>query len=100
MGEFKEHGVYVKVPLGECWKETGRQPIGKRWVDINKGDEDNPEYRGRLVAHEIKVDKREDLLAATPPLEAKKMLVSIAASSRGMRQGERMKLDFVDARRA
>ena len=40
----------------------------------------NPEYRSRLVAQEIKTDKREDLFAATPPLEAKKMFVSLAAS--------------------
>jgi hypothetical protein len=96
----EKHGVYVKVPLEECWKETGREPIGARWVDINKGDKEKPEYRSRLVAQEIKVDEREDLFAATPPLEAKKMLVSIVASSRGMRDGKRMKLDFIDVRRA
>ena len=41
-------------------------PIGCRWVDINKGDEDNPEYRSRLVAKEIKKDRNQDLFAATP----------------------------------
>ena len=54
----------------ECWEATGKGPIGVRWVDINKGDEDRPEYRSRLVAKELKTDKREDLFAATPPLEA------------------------------
>ena len=44
------------------------------WVDANKGDKENPEYRRRLVAKEIKRDKREDLFAATPPLEAKTVL--------------------------
>ena len=33
-----------------------------------------------MVAKEIKVDKREDLFAATPPLEAKKMLFSWAVT--------------------
>ena len=44
-------------------------------MDVNKGDDVNPEYRSRLVAQEIKRDNREDLFAATPPLEAKKMLM-------------------------
>ena len=104
MAEFRKHGVYVKVPLRKCWDETGKEPIGVRWVDINKGDRDNPEYRSRLVAQEIKTDKREDLFAATPPLEAKKMLLSWAVTEgigykRGMEKMG-MKLDFIDVRRA
>ena len=51
-----------------------------RWIDINKGDKTNPEYRSRLVAKEIKRDSRIDLFAATPPLEAKKMLFSMAVT--------------------
>ena len=43
---------------------------------------------------EIKKDKREDLFAATPPLEAKKMLFSLWASVPGMC------LDFGDVVRA
>ena len=42
MEEFRKHGVYTKVPLEECWKETGREPVGTRWVDINKGDKGKP----------------------------------------------------------
>ena len=73
MKEFNKHGVYVKVPIEECWANTGKYPIHTRWVDVNKGDEVKPEYRSRLVAEEIKRDNPEDLFAATPPLEAKKM---------------------------
>ncbi len=76
--------MYEKVPIEECWKETGKAPIGVKWVDTNKGDKERPEYRCRLVAKEIKKDKREDLFAATPPLEAKKMLFSLWASMPGM----------------
>ena len=72
MKEFNKHEVYVKVPLQECWDETGKEQIGTRWVDANKGDKVHPEVRSRLVAQEIKRDRREDLFAATPPLEAKK----------------------------
>ena len=54
MKEFSNHGVYAKVPLRECFERTGKKPIGVKWVDINKGDEEKPEYRSRLVAKEIK----------------------------------------------
>ena len=104
MMEFTKHSVYTKVPLKECFDKTGAPPIGTRWVDINKGDRVHPEYRSRLVAQEIKVDKREDLFAATPPLEAKKMLMSIAVTEGvGFQKGHRskgMKLDYIDVRRA
>ena len=75
-----------------------------RWGDINKGDDKNPKYRSRLVAKEIKIDKRDDLFAATPPLEAKKLLLSLALTegfgfdSRG--NNRPLKLDFIDVRRA
>ena len=57
MEEFRKHQVYVKVPIKECWEKTGKKPIGVRWVDINKGDQVNPEYRSRLVAKEIKKEE-------------------------------------------
>ena len=79
LGELAKHGVYVKAPIAECWEETGKAPIGTRWIDVNKGDDENPDYRSRLVAQEIKRDKREDLFAATPPLEAKKILFALAS---------------------
>ena len=94
METFKKHGVYEKVPIEECWKETGKGPVGEKWVDANKVDKEKPEYRYRLVAKETKKDKREDLFAATPPLEAKKMLFSLLASVPGMC------LDFGDVARA
>ena len=102
--EFRKHQVYTKVPIKECWDQTGKQPVGTRWIDINKGDRINPEYRSRLVAQEIKTDKREDLFAATPPLEAIKLLISMAVTEGiGYEKDKRengMKLDFIDVRRA
>ena len=68
MREFGNHEVYTKGRIEECWEETGKDPIGTRWVDINKGAEAAPGYRSRLVAQEIKRDNREDLFAASPPL--------------------------------
>ena len=37
MEEIRKHGVYVKVPIEERWRETGKKPIGTKWVDVNKG---------------------------------------------------------------
>ena len=42
--------VYRKVPISECISETGRRPIGTRWIDVNKGDSITPKHRSRLVA--------------------------------------------------
>ncbi len=71
---FREMGVYTKVAR-EKWMKV----ISTRWLDINKGDEGAPNYRARLVGREIKMDKRGDLFAATPPLESLRMIISICA---------------------
>ena len=55
----------MTVPVEQCRTRTGKDPIKVRWVDINEGDRVNPEYRGRLVAKQMKIDKRDDLFAAT-----------------------------------
>ena len=68
--------------------------MGAKRVDANKGDEEKPDHSCRLVGKEIEKDKREDLFAASPPLEAKKMLFSLWASMPGMC------LDFGDVVRA
>ena len=73
-------------------------------MTVNKGDDQNPEIRCRIVAQEFNTHKREDLFAATPPLEAKKMLFSFAVTEGiGYIKGNHlkgMKLDFIDIRRA
>jgi len=99
MTKFSTHGVYHKVPVEECWKKTGKAPLGTKWVDINKGDNADPDVRSRFVAKEIRRGAREDLFAATPPLEAKKMLFSMAVTEGIGWKGSRrhgMKLDFID----
>ena len=84
MKYFKEMGVYVKVPKQECWTQTGKDPIAVRWIDTNKGDKGNPNYRSRLVAKEFKTDINPELYAATPPSECLRMLISKMASKAGL----------------
>ena len=75
--------VWDVVPVAECIQRTGRRPIGSKWVDVNKGDWIKPIVRSRLVAREIAFRKNDDYYAATPPLEALRMLISNVASSSG-----------------
>ena len=97
MKEFAKHEVYQKVPIKECWDSTGKGPIGTRWVDINEGDLEQPEYRSRLVAQELHQSQRDDIFAATPPLEACRLVLSILVSTRKQNQ---WKLDSIDIKRA
>ena len=35
LGEVKKFDVYHKVPIQQCWNETGKNPIAVRWLDVN-----------------------------------------------------------------
>ena len=104
MNKYLQHNAYDKVPIEEAWRISGKGPIGSRWIDINKGDDEHPEYRSRLVAKEINRSPSDDMFAATPPLEAKKMLFSMAvtefANNRASKFKGVQKLLFIDVRRA
>ena len=73
--------VWDEVPIAECLQRTGKRPISAKWVDVNKGDLAAPAVRSRLVAREIAHHRNDDYYAATPPLEALRMLASVAAST-------------------
>ena len=84
------------------YTETGKSPIGVRWVYVNKGDQGKPEIRARLVAQEIRQEASDgSMYAATPPLESVKWLLSLAASSpHASGSSKELKVSFVDASRA
>ena len=73
--------LYTKVPVQECHQKAGKGTISVRWIDVNKGDIERPNYRSRLVAREINTHKRDDLFSATPLLEVLKLLVPMAATN-------------------
>ena len=79
MGFFKDMKVYEKVPRAEQ-KETGGKIIGTKWIDVNKGDSDNPRIRSRLVGKEFRTGPDDALFASTPPLEALRAVISRAAT--------------------
>ena len=49
-------GVYRKVPKAQA---AGKPLISTRWVDTDKGTEQCPNYRSRLVGREITRDNFE-----------------------------------------
>ena len=79
MGFFKDMQVYEKVPRAEQ-KETGGKIIGTKWIDVNKGDSENPRIRSRLVGKEFRTGPDDALFASTPPLEALRAVISRAAT--------------------
>ena len=85
----------------ECNAKTGKPPVDTKWVDVNKGTLHEPVIRCRLVARDFKPkgeSARGDLFAAMPPLEAKKVLLSIAVMRNGRVQ--RPNLMFIDVKKA
>ena len=83
--------LYKKAPRSRCYEVTGKAPIKSGWVDTNKGDSENPNYRSRWVGKEYNTGKDTDMFAATPPLEALRVLVSwLATSQVGQQHRKRM----------
>ena len=94
---FKKMAVYCKDPKSEI-KRQGGKIISTRWIDTDKGNRGNPNCRSRLVAREIKKDKRQDLFSATLPLETLKLLVADCA--KGQRQAKPLRIGIFDESRA
>ena len=96
--------VMTEVPIEQCWLETNAKPVGTKWVDINKGDDDRVELRARLVAMELKSQQvragisRDDVFSATPPLEAVRLLLSMMMTEKKV--VKRYKMMFIDISRA
>ena len=90
---------WEEVPVSQSFKETGKKPLGGRWVDCNKGDQKQPDVRSRWVAKDIARYKTAEFFAATPPLEAMRLIVSEAASQ-GEAPGNELKIMLLDAKKA
>ena len=93
--------VFRGVDLQEALNDPEGKLVGCRWVNCNKGDLAEPDVRCRLVAQEVNHGDgpTEAFYAATPPLEAKRVLFSQWATER-KRGGKHLKLSFIDIRKA
>ena len=95
---MEEWGVWQAVPVSECWRCTGKRPLGTSWVDVNKGDLQSPDVRCRLVAQEVNTYKEDALFAATPPFEALRRVLSQVATGQAGSGGR--KVMILDAKKA
>ena len=74
LAAIKSYKVYEKHLIKECLEVTGKKPMPIRWVDTNRGDDENLEYHSRTVAKDLKA-KRDpnmpaiDSFAPMPALE-------------------------------
>ena len=90
---------WQRVSREEAYRCGKRRPIATRWVDVNKGDAANPAVRSRLVAKDFANGRDDAFFAATPPLEALRLLLSDMMS--GPASGaEETKLMVLDAKKA
>ena len=76
-----------------------------RWVDVNKGDEEKPEYCSRIVAKDLKAKRDPNMpainsLAPMPALEMMKSLMSLAAMWRTTGRESTLVIMVVDVRKA
>ena len=99
MTYFKKLGVYKVVPRAHQ-RQHGGKIIGTRWVDTNKGDSESPNCRSRLVGREFNVGRDDTLYAATPPLEALRVVLSHAATWCSSDVSRRRGVMINDVRRA
>ena len=52
---FNDKDVWTLRKVSEALRRTGKPPITVRWVETNKGDDQCPKIRSRLVAREIRL---------------------------------------------
>ena len=91
MNYVQEKKVWAKIPRTEA-ERNGWKIIQTRWIDINKGNAEEPNYRSRLVGKEFNDGQHyKGLFAATPPLEALRLLISEAATvKKGKVKGDKV----------
>ena len=70
--------VYGCSTEAEARARTGRNPVGLKWIDTNKGSAQAPRCRSRLVCTEVRQKGVEPIFSATPPLETLRVLISVA----------------------
>ena len=93
---LRDVGVYEKVDEKDAVKKYGITPVDTKWVDTDKAFEGEPmQIRSRMCAREFKSDDWQDLHAGTPPLEALKAIISIAANHK-----EAFSITHIDVSRA
>ena len=108
MEYFDGKDVWELRTIEECRKHTGKPPVALRWFDVSKGDDVNPNIRLRLAVRQIRQAGEEAVFAMTPPLEALRSIISLAATdlpgrplhARDPHSERRTQISPIDIRRA
>ena len=79
---------------------NGRNPIGLKWIDTNKGSAEAPRYRSRLVCTEARHKRVEPIFSATPPLETLRVLLGVACQEDVLRLEDPFLISTADVSRA
>lgn len=101
MSYMKKLNVRTFEPRSVCEEETGQPPLPTGWVDQNKGNDEDEDYRSRFVVREtkrmstIEAGDAVSTFAATPPLEGPRLLISQCMSGRND-----LVMGFIDISRA
>ena len=61
----RQHNTFTNIPRKPAIANGGKI-IKTRWIDINKGDDDNPVYRSRIVGKEVNNEAMDCMFAGTP----------------------------------
>ena len=80
MDFVREKGLWIKRAITECRDKTGGPLVTVRWVESSKGDNAVPNIRSRSVARQIRGPGQDAVFAPTPPLEALRTVLSMAAT--------------------
>ena len=94
-----DRAVYRHATRAEMASVGGRA-IRLKWIDTNKGDHLHPAVRARLVCMEIRQKGAEAIFSATPPLEALRALVALAAREDPRGRTDPLKISLADVSRA
>ena len=75
INNFAENVIEI---IGTSQIQNFKDPklLGGRWVSANKGDHTNPKVRCRFVATEVNHEDNPQYFAATPPLDAIRLLLN------------------------
>ena len=92
--------VYEYSTTREALRLTGKQPLGLRWIDTNKGGRTNMNIRARLVATEVRRRGVESIFCAAPPLESVRVLLAKLTSESPDSVGDPLRVALADVSRA
>ena len=92
--------VYEYSTEAKSRARTGRNPVGLKWMDTDKGSAEAPRYRSRLVCTEVRLKGVEPIFSATPPLETLRVLLCVACQEDMFQVEDPFLMSIADVSRA